>query len=77
VPWVGMVVAMFRLLTRQCTISLATAMVFSSPYIPAALRIMMPLLWEPVLVSFVALCKQGMRLVVGSADLVLESISKC
>jgi hypothetical protein len=77
VPWVGMVIAVFRLSTRQCIISLATAMAFSLPYIPADLGIMMPLLWEPVLISFVALCKQGMLLVVGSADLVLENISKC
>jgi hypothetical protein len=50
-------------------------MAFSLPYVPADLRITMPLLWQPVLISFVALCKQGMHLVVGSADLVLESIS--
>jgi hypothetical protein len=37
----------------------------------------MPLLWQPVLISFVALCKQGMLFVVGSADLVLESVSNC
>jgi hypothetical protein len=73
----GMVVAMFRLSTRQCTISLATAIACSSPYIPAEFKITMPLLWEPVLISLVALCKQGMLLVVGSADLVLENISKC
>jgi hypothetical protein len=73
----GIVVAMFRLSARQCIISLTATMACSLPYTLAEFRIVMPLLWQPVLISFVALCKQGMLFVVGSADLVLESVSNC
>jgi hypothetical protein len=52
-------------------------MACSLPYTLAEFRIVMPLLWQPVLISFVALCKQGTRLGIGSADLVLESVSQC
>jgi hypothetical protein len=72
-----MVVAMFRLSAKQCIISLTATMACSLPYTLAEFRIVMPLLWQPVLISFVALCKQGTRLGIGSADLVLESVSQC